>query len=68
MTEFLVNTDFLFYIGGLVQWGFLMAFLYSLVYSINNPNKGNVWLSLIMSLSYSSSIFIDMGTITRARA
>ncbi|GAA58640.1 hypothetical protein P20652_0497 [Pseudoalteromonas sp. BSi20652] len=42
MIEFLVNTDFLFYTGGLVQWGFLMAFLYSLVYSINNPNKGNV--------------------------
>ena len=64
MIELLLNTNISFYIGAFVQWGFLMAFLYSLVSSINNADKSIVWLSFIMALSYSSSIFIDMDSIT----
>jgi len=48
------------YIGVLVQWGFLMAFLYSLTTSINNPSKQAVWLSLVMVVSYCLSSFIDI--------
>ena len=64
MIELLLNTNISFYIGAFVQWGFLMAFLYSLVSSINNADKSIVWLSFIMALSYSSSMFIDMDAIT----
>tara|TARA_R110000751_G_scaffold162078_1_gene268611 strand:+ start:49 stop:519 length:471 start_codon:yes stop_codon:yes gene_type:complete len=46
------------------QWGFLMAFLYSLVVSINTPKKEAVWLSFVMSISYSSSLFIDIQHIS----
>jgi len=52
------------YIGVLVQWGFLMAFLYSLTTSINNPTKQAVWLSLVMAISYCFSFFIDIYDIT----
>jgi len=48
------------YIGALVQWGFLMAFLYSLTTSINNSAKQAVWLSLVMAISYCFSFFIDI--------
>jgi len=44
--------------------GFLMAFLYSLVISINKPRKEAVWLSLVMTASYSSSLFIDIQHIS----
>jgi len=64
MTDLILNTNITFYIGAFVQWGFLMAFLYSLVSSINNADKSKVWLTSIMALSYSSSLFIDMDSIT----
>lgn len=64
MIDLVLNTNITFYIGAFVQWGFLMAFLYSLVSSINNADKSKVWLTSIMALSYSSSLFIDMDSIT----
>ncbi|KHM49811.1 membrane protein [Pseudoalteromonas distincta] len=64
MDNILVNPAISFYIGVFVQWGFLMAFLYSLVVSINTPKKEAVWLSLVMSISYSSSLFIDIQHIS----
>ncbi|AYM85905.1 MULTISPECIES: hypothetical protein [Pseudoalteromonas] len=64
MIDLILNTNITFYIGAFVQWGFLMAFLYSLVSSINNADKSKVWLTSIMALSYSSSLFIDMDSIT----
>ncbi|MFP3448979.1 hypothetical protein, partial [Pseudomonas sp. SIMBA_067] len=36
----------------------------SLVTSINKPKKEALWLSLIMSVSYSSSLFIDIQNIS----
>lgn len=64
MIDIVLNTNIIFYIGAFVQWGFLMAFLYSLVSSINNADKSKVWLTSIMALSYSSGLFIDMDSIT----
>ncbi|WP_166110399.1 hypothetical protein [Pseudoalteromonas sp. Z9A5] len=64
MDNILVNPAISFYIGAFVQWGFLMAFLYSLVISINEPRKEAVWLSLVMTISYSSSLFIDIQDIS----
>lgn len=64
MIDIVLNTNITFYIGAFVQWGFLMAFLYSLVSSINNADKSKVWLTSIMAISYSSSLFIDMDSIT----
>ncbi|MBB1278244.1 hypothetical protein [Pseudoalteromonas sp. SR43-3] len=64
MDNILVNPVISFYIGAFVQWGFLMAFLYSLVVSINTPKKEAVWLSFVMSISYSSSLFIDIQHIS----
>ncbi|KPZ56601.1 hypothetical protein [Pseudoalteromonas sp. P1-25] len=64
MIDIVLNTNITFYIGAFVQWGFLMAFLYSLVSSINNDDKSKVWLTSIMALSYSSGLFIDMDSIT----
>ena len=64
MDNILVNPAISFYIGAFVQWGFLMAFLYSLVVSINTPKKEAVWLSFVMSISYSSSLFIDIQHIS----
>ncbi|GAA66925.1 MULTISPECIES: hypothetical protein [Pseudoalteromonas] len=64
MDNILVNPAISFYIGAFVQWGFLMAFLYSLVVSTNTPKKEAVWLSFVMSISYSSSLFIDIQNIS----
>ncbi|MDN3389634.1 hypothetical protein [Pseudoalteromonas sp. APC 3691] len=64
MDNILVNPAISFYIGAFVQWGFLMAFLYALVVSINTPKKEAVWLSFVMSISYSSSLFIDIQHIS----
>jgi hypothetical protein len=61
--DLMLSPDVSFYIGALVQWGFLMAFLYSLVVSINKTDKKRVWLSLVMTVSYLSSLFIDIQTI-----
>ena len=63
LDDLMLSPDVSFYIGVLVQWGFLMAFLYSLVSSINTPDKKRVWLSLVMTVSYLSSLFIDIQTI-----
>jgi hypothetical protein len=41
-----------------------MAFLYSLVSSINNPFKGFVVLSSIMAIGYLSWIFTNFQTVT----
>ncbi|WP_341219247.1 hypothetical protein [uncultured Pseudoalteromonas sp.] len=59
LDDLMLSPDVSFYIGALVQWGFLMAFLYSFVSSINTPYKKRVWLSLVMTVSYLSSLFID---------
>ncbi len=64
MSEFLVSPIVSLYIGAFVQWGFLMAFLYSLAISINKSDKTAVWLSLVMSISYSSSLFINIQHIS----
>jgi hypothetical protein len=63
LDDLMLSPDVSFYIGALVQWGFLMAFLYSFVSSINTPDKKRVWLSLVMTVSYLSSLFIDIQTI-----
>ncbi|MFP3424142.1 hypothetical protein [Pseudoalteromonas sp. SIMBA_162] len=63
LDDLMLSPDVSFYIGALVQWGFLMAFLYSLVSSINTPDKKRVWLSLVMTVSYLSSLFINIQTI-----
>jgi len=63
LDDLMLTPDVSFYIGALVQWGFLMAFLYSFVSSINTPDKKRVWLSLVMTVSYLSSLFIDIQTI-----
>jgi len=64
MNNLLVSPTVSLYIGAFVQWGFLMAFLYSFANSINKPNKKRVYLSLIMNFSYSFSIFTNMDTVT----
>ncbi|GAB0110015.1 hypothetical protein [Pseudoalteromonas distincta] len=64
MSELLVSPTVSLYIGAFVQWGFLMAFLYSLAISINKSDKTAVWLSLVMSISYSSSLFINIQHIS----
>ena len=63
LDDLVLSPDVSFYIGALVQWGFLMAFLYSFVSSINKPDKKRVWLSLVMTVSYLSSLFIDIQTV-----
>ncbi|ATG57413.1 MULTISPECIES: hypothetical protein [Pseudoalteromonas] len=63
LDDLMLTPDVSFYIGALVQWGFLMAFLYSFVSSINKADKKSVWLSLAMTVSYLSSLFIDIQTI-----
>ena len=63
LDDLMLTPDVSFYIGALVQWGFLMAFLYSFVSSINKADKKRVWLSLVMTASYLSSLFIDIQTI-----
>ena len=60
MNNVLIPPEVSVYIGALVQWGFLMAFLYSLTTSINNSAKQAVWLSLVMAISYCFSFFIDI--------
>ena len=46
------------YIDAFIQWGFLMAMLYTLVSSINTPNKSLVYLATIMFFSYLLSDFL----------
>ena len=40
------------YVAAFTQWGFLMAFLFCLVSSINKENKSPVYLSALMLCSY----------------
>ncbi|MBQ4799609.1 hypothetical protein J8L73_10800 [Pseudoalteromonas sp. MMG006] len=60
MDNLLIPPEVSIYIGVFVQWSFLMAFLYSLATSINNPQKQAVWLSLVMVVSYCLSTIIDI--------
>ncbi|MBQ4858965.1 hypothetical protein [Pseudoalteromonas sp. MMG007] len=60
MDNLLISPEVSIYIGVFVQWGFLMAFLYSLATSINNPQKQAVWLSLVMVVSYCLSTTINI--------
>ena len=46
------------YIDAFIQWGFLMAMLYTLVSSINTANKLLVYLASIMFFSYLLSDFL----------
>ena len=46
------------YIDAFIQWGFLMALLYTFVSSINKPNKSLVYLATIMFFSYLLSDFL----------
>jgi len=48
------------YVGIFITWLFVFAFLYNLSASINASQKANVYLSLIMMISYSSSTLFDM--------
>lgn len=58
------NFDFAYVLSVIVQWGFLMAFLYSFVSSINKSFKGLVALSSIMTVGYLPWIFTNFQTVT----
>lgn len=45
------------YVSAFIQWGFLMAFLYSLVSGINKADKSLIYIAAIMMCSY---IFSDL--------
>ncbi|WP_349304421.1 hypothetical protein [Pseudoalteromonas sp. S3178] len=64
MNNVLIPPEVSVYIGVLVQWGFLMAFLYSFSTSINYADKKPVWLSLVMAISYCFSFFLDVYEIS----
>ena len=51
-------------IGAFILWGFLMAFLYTLVSKINKKDKGTTHLAFIMMTSYFLSAFLDYETVT----
>ncbi|TMP72859.1 hypothetical protein CWB75_15650 [Pseudoalteromonas sp. S1608] len=46
------------YVSAFIQWGFLMAFLYCLVKSINTPYKSSLYLAVIMLCSYVLSDYL----------
>lgn len=48
------------YVAAFSQWGFLMAFLYCLVSSINKDNKSPVYLSTLMLCSYIFSSYLKL--------
>lgn len=48
------------YVAAFSQWGFLMAFLYCLVSSINKVHKSPVYLSALMLCSYIFSSYIKL--------
>ncbi|MEL0633436.1 hypothetical protein V6237_11695 [Pseudoalteromonas carrageenovora] len=52
------------YITILITWLFVFAFLYNLSTSINKPNKSLAQISLIMMVSYTSSMVMDPQTAT----
>ena len=62
--SFLLDVRIAHIIGVVLQWGFLMAFLYSLVSSINSRFKALVILSSIMAISYFPGVLFNYETIT----
>ena len=62
--SFLLDVRIAHIIGVVLQWGFLMAFLYSLVSSINSRSKALVILSSIMAISYFPGVLFNYETIT----
>ena len=62
--SFLLDVRIAHIIGVVLQWGFLMAFLYSLVSSINSHFKALVILSSIMAISYFPGVLFNYQTIT----
>lgn len=62
--DIISNFDFAYILSAIVQWGFLMAFLYTFVSSINSPFKGFVVLSSIMAIGYLPWIFTNFQTVT----
>lgn len=48
------------YVAAFSQWGFLMAFLFCLVSSINKANKSPVYLSALMLCSYIVSSYVKL--------
>lgn len=48
------------YVAAFSQWGFLMAFLYCLVSSINKEYKSPVYLSALMLCSYIFSSYLKL--------
>ena len=46
------------YVSAFIQWGFLMAFLYCFVKSINTPNKSSLYLAATMLCSYVLSDYL----------
>lgn len=46
------------YVSAFIQWGFLMAFLYCLVKSINTSHKSSLYLAAIMLCSYVLSDYV----------
>ncbi|AYM85902.1 hypothetical protein [Pseudoalteromonas agarivorans] len=59
-----VSYNYAIYLGAIVQWGFLFAFLHALANSINKPDKELVYISLVMCICYSGSLFTDYGQTT----
>ena len=51
------------YITILITWLFVFAFLYNLSTAINKSDNSRTQLSLIMMVSYTLSLFIDMSTL-----
>ena len=62
--SFLLDVRIAHIIGVVLQWGFLMAFLYSLVSSINSRFKALVILSSVMAISYFPGVLFNYQTIT----
>lgn len=50
------------YIGVLIEWGFLMAFLFKLVSQLNNPDKSTVQLCFCMAFSYILSDIVRLSS------
>ena len=49
--------------GIFIAWLFVFTFLYNLSAAINKPDNSRTQLSLIMMVSYTLSLFIDMSTL-----
>lgn len=60
----IVISNIAFALSVIVQWVFIMAFLYSFLSPINNSFKGFVLLSSIMTVGYLPWIFTNFQTVT----